>query len=223
MSLLGKKTVRDAVMDLIFPRRCPFCGRITDGALLCPACAAALPVTGEHPTAEGTYGRCAAPLYYEGQVRDALLAFKFRGQMGGLDCFGEMLADCAAGSFPGEFDTVSWVPVSDKRKRERGFDQSYELCRAACRHWGVEPTAALRKVWDNPPQSGIAGDAQRRANVLGVYRAREAETLAGKRILLLDDVITTGATVGEAARVLLTAGAAEVYCGAVAMVRRSGK
>ena len=82
MSLLGKKTVRDAVMDLLFPRRCPFCGKITDGALLCTACAAVLPVTGEHPTAEGTYGRCAAPLYYERQVRDALLAFKFHGRMG---------------------------------------------------------------------------------------------------------------------------------------------
>ena len=218
MSLLGKKTVRDAVMDLLFPRRCPFCGKITDGALLCTACAAVLPVTGEHPTAEGTYGRCAAPLYYERQVRDALLAFKFHGRMGGLDCFGEMLADCAAGSFPGEFDTVTWVPVSDKRKRERGFDQSYELCRAACRHWGVEPVAALRKVWDNPPQSGITAPEERRANVLGAYEPG-AETVWGRRILLVDDVLTTGATMAECARVLRESGAAEVVCLTLCRVR----
>lgn len=218
MSLLGKKTVRDAVMDLLFPRRCPFCGKITDGALLCTACAAVLPVTGEHPTAEGTYGRCAAPLYYERQVRDALLAFKFHGRMGGLDCFGEMLADCAAGSFPGEFDTVTWVPVSDKRKRERGFDQSYELCRAACRHWGVEPVAALRKVWDNPPQSGITAPEERRANVLGAYEP-VAEKVWGRRILLVDDVLTTGATMAECARVLRESGAAEVVCLTLCRVR----
>lgn len=218
MSLFGKKRVPDAVIDLFFPRCCPFCGKITDGALLCPSCAAALPITGEHPTVEGTYGRCAAPLYYERQVRDALLAFKFHGRMGGLDCFGEMLADCAAGSFAGEFDTVTWVPVSDKRRKARGFDQSYELCRAACRHWGVEPVATLRKVWDNPPQSGITAPEERRANVLGVYEAM-AENVWGRRILLFDDVLTTGATMTECARMLRESGAAEVVCLTLCRVR----
>ena len=203
---LWKKT-----LDLLFPRRCPFCGRVTGGELLCAPCAAALPITGEHPAAEGTFGRCAAPLYYERQVRDALLDFKFRGKMGGVDCFGELLADCAAGSFAGEFDTVSWVPVSEQRRRERGFDQAYELCRAACRHWGVEPTPTLHKVWDNPPQSGIHAPEERRANVLGVYEAIPPNVW-GRRILLVDDILTTGATLTECARVLRESGAAEVVC-----------
>ena len=200
------------IMDLLFPRRCPFCGKVTEsGALLCAPCAESLPITGEHPAVEGTFGRCAAPLYYEHQVRDALLDFKFRGKMGGLDCFGELLSDCAAGSFPGEFDTVSWVPVSEKRKKERGFDQAYELCRAACCHWDVKPTPTLRKIWDNPPQSGIRAPEERRANVLGVYEAI-AENVWGRRILLIDDILTTGATMSECSRVLRESGAAEVVC-----------
>lgn len=210
---MGKRNhLWQALKSFFFPRRCPFCGRVLSGdGLLCHRCADDLPITGEHPVEEGPYGRCAAPLYYERQVRRAVLDFKFRHRMGGLDCFGMLLADCAAGSFPGEFDTVTWVPVSPQRQKERGFDQSCELCRAACRHWDVEPTPTLRKVWDNPPQSGLHDRAQRRANVLGVYEPIP-ENIWGRRILLVDDVCTTGATMAECARVLRESGAAEVVC-----------
>ena len=83
----------------------------------------------------------------------------------------------------------------------------------------MEPVRLLRKKRNNPPQSGITGQAERRANVLGVYGVTDADALKGKRILLLDDIITTGATAGECARMLLTAGAEEVHCGAVAVTR----
>lgn len=200
------------LVDLLFPRRCPFCGKVTEGgALLCAACAAALPVTGDRAVVEGSFGRCASPLYYEGVLREALLAFKFRGRLGGLDCFGELLAECAAASFSGEFDTVSWVPVSRKRRRERGYDQALELCRAACRHWGVEPVETLRKTVHTPPQSVLSAPEERRANVLGVYEP-VAQHVWGRRILLIDDVLTTGATLSECSRVLRECGAAEVVC-----------
>lgn len=208
---MKKKTFTAAVLDLLFPRRCPFCGRVSGGALLCRDCADALHFTGEHPVVEGTFGRAAAPLYYDDRARRAVLDLKFHGRTGGLDCFGELLADCAAASFPGQFDTVTWVPVSRERKRERGYDQAYELCRAACRFWDVEPVETLRKVWHNPPQSGIHEPEKRRANVLGVYEP-VPQHIWGRRILLIDDVLTTGATVGECARVLRENGAAEVLC-----------
>lgn len=216
-----KKTFWDRLKAFLFPRRCPFCGRLSGDALLCERCADQLPITGEHPVVEGSFGRCAAPLYYERQVRRALLNFKFRGRMGGLDCFGWLLADCAAGSFAGEFDTVSWVPVSEERKRERGFDQSFELCCAACRHWDTQPVSTLRKTLHTPPQSGIPDAAGRRANVLGVYEP-VPENVWGRRILLIDDVLTTGATLSECTRVLRECGAAEVVCLTLARKRRGG-
>ena len=83
----------------------------------------------------------------------------------------------------------------------------------------MKPLRLLKKVRNNPPQSGITGRAERRANVLGVYRAVHEEEIHNKRILMLDDILTTGATAGECARILLTAGAAEVHCGVVAAVR----
>ena len=83
----------------------------------------------------------------------------------------------------------------------------------------MEPVPTLCKIRHNPPQSGIVGQAQRRANVLGVYEAVEPESFKDKRVLILDDIITTGATLSECARVLLTAGAKEVHCAAIAAVK----
>jgi predicted amidophosphoribosyltransferase len=115
------------------------------------------------------------------------------------------------------------VPVSRLRRFRRGYDQVELLARAVGKELGIKPARLLKKIRHNPPQSGISGDAERRANVLGVYRLVKGVEVADKRILLLDDVITTGATAGECARVLLTAGASQVHFGAVACARHHGK
>ena len=84
----------------------------------------------------------------------------------------------------------------------------------------MEPVPLLKKVRHNRPQSGISDASKRRANVLGAYREVNRQAIAGKRILLLDDILTTGATASEAARVLLTSGAKEIHCAAVAAARK---
>ena len=94
------------------------------------------------------------------------------------------------------------------------------LAEAVGRELGMEPVPMLKKVRHNRPQSGLNDASKRRANVLGAYRAVHPEEIDGKRILLLDDLLTTGATAGEAARVLLTAGAKEVHCAAVAAAQK---
>ena len=149
----------------------------------------------------------------------AILDFKFKGKLGAMDCFGRMMAETAAEVYSGEFDAVTWVPVSKKRLRKRGFDQARFLTGSMCVDWHVMPLETLRKVRDNPPQSGIDNPAERRANVLDAYEAVSPEQFAGKRLLLVDDICTTGATLGECARVLKAAGAADVMCLTLAMVR----
>ena len=114
------------------------------------------------------------------------------------------------------FDILTWVPVSPLRRITRGYDQAQLLAEAVSLELGMMPACTLRKVRHNRAQSGISGQARRRANVLGAYKLNPGQELRGKRILILDDVITTGATAGECARVLLTAGAKEVHCGCVA-------
>ena len=118
---------------------------------------------------------------------------------------------------------VTWVPVSRRRLRSRGYDQARLLAESACRLWEVRPEQLLQKITDNPAQSGLTEEAARRANVLGVYEAAEPERIQGCRILLVDDICTTGATLAECARTLRDAGAADVMCVCAALARRPEK
>lgn len=203
--------VSRSVMDFFFPRKCPFCGAVVKKAAECDNCRTQLPYCGEIISGSG-FGRVTAPLYYKGQVRRAVLDYKFNGKQGGLQTFGAMMAACAAERYSGEFDAVTWVPVSAKRLRKRGFDQSRYLAASLCVDWHTEPRETLRKIKDNPPQSGIGDRRERRANVLGMYEAVEPASIAGKRFLLIDDIFTTGSTLSECVRVLKDAGAADVVC-----------
>ena len=158
-----------SVMDFFFPRQCPFCGGIVGRELLCDKCRKTLPYTGEHAVVDGRFGSAAAPLYYEGAVREAVHRLKFKGKLGGLDCFGQLMAETAAEHFSGAFDAITWVPVSRERLRKRGYDQARLLAASVCVDWHVAPQETLRKTVDNPAQSGLSDAAERRANVLGVF------------------------------------------------------
>ena len=213
------------LLDLFFPPKCPFCGKVLDHAGICPACEKALPWTEEGAGLRELPGglQCAAPLWYEGKVREGLLRFKFQGARAAAGPLGELVARCAAERFSGAFDVVTWVPVSRRRLRSRGYDQARLLAESACRLWEVRPEQLLQKITDNPAQSGLTEEAARRANVLGVYEAAEPERIQGGRILLVDDICTTGATLAECARTLRDAGAADVMCVCAALARRPEK
>ena len=210
-----------SVMDFLFPRRCPFCGVIAGKKLMCQHCADTLPFTNENAVCEGAgFGRCASPFYYEGNVRKAILDFKFKANLGGLSCFGRLMAECAADNYAGQFDAITFVPISKKRLKKRGYDQTRYLTAATCVDWHVPPVETLRKVVDNLPQSSLQTAEERRANVLGVYEAIHVEQIKGKRLLLIDDILTTGATLSECVRILKEAGAADVMCLTLARTRK---
>lgn len=215
-------SIWDQLLNLLFPPKCPFCRRILDAPGVCGVCWKELPWTEEYEAVrQGADGlRCAAPLWYEGKVREAILRLKFHGAAATAETLGTLIAQCAAEHLSGEFDLVTWVPISRRRRRKRGYDQAELLARAACRVWGVKPVALLRKTMNNPAQSGLKEDAARRANVLGVYELRPGAEVSGRRVLLVDDVCTTGATLAECVRVLREAGADAVVCAAVAHARR---
>lgn len=203
----------ESLINLFFPPKCPFCGKVLDAVGVCSKCEKDLPWLPEEQVVMTDKDlTCAAPLWYEGTVREALLRLKFRGGSALAEPFGEILARCAAEQFSGEFDTVTWVPVSEKRLKKRGYDQSRLLAEAMCRHWDTKPVSLLKKAQDNPAQSTLQGESARRANVLGVYDPVNPEAISGKRILLLDDIHTTGATLSECVRVLRDNGAASILC-----------
>lgn len=213
------------IAGLLFPPKCVLCGRILEKneTDLCHACRIDSPDCMAYRRKFTFLDGWAAIWYYEGLVRESILRYKFRGVRAYAQCYGRMLAMKITQEYPDGFDALTWIPISSQRMRQRGFDQVALLAEAVGKELAIRPQELLKKIRNNPPQSGISGEAERRANVLGAYRVTDPDAVRGKRILILDDVITTGATVSEAARMLLTAGAQQVYCGAVAVVRRDGK
>lgn len=199
------------VLDLLFPPKCVFCGKLTGAGSVCRDCGRTILLSEVPRKRELPDGlRCVAAFPYEGAVRDSILRFKFEGRDHYANLYGELLARTAALELAEEFDLVTWVPVSKKRKRQRGYDQAELLAAALCRCWQTQPLRTLEKTVHNEAQSGLESAERRRANVLGVYEAVKREQFAGKRLLLVDDILTTGSTVSEAARVLRLAGAAQV-------------
>ena len=209
-------SVKSLLLDLLFPPKCAFCGAYGVHGV-CADCEKTLPWC-HTPLHERTgIGTCVAPLRYEGAVRKSLLRFKFHGGRGNAEGYGKILAQCVAEHFGGAFDLVTYVPVSERRRRERGYDQTLLLTREMCRVWGVSPVTTLRKTRHTPAQSTLKTPEERKANVLGVYEAVDTEQITGARILLLDDILTTGATLRECVRVLRDAGAKSVLCATLAV------
>ena len=204
----------DAVLDLLFPPKCIFCGKLLrrPGDAACPNCRADLPENSHPKPVRFTEG-CDAPLRYEGVVRSSLLRFKFGGRPFYAAVYGPMLAGCVTLR---DADLVTFVPVSRLRRFSRGYDQAELLARETAKTLGL-PCAPTLTHRHTKRQSRMRDAAARRANVSGAFSLRPGTDVAGKRILLIDDICTTGATMAEAARVLRTAGA-ECVRGAVLAV-----
>ncbi len=210
------------IWSLLFPPKCVLCGSVLkDGEQdLCKVCRVEAPLFPNRKRKLQFLDSFAAVWYYEKNIRRSLLRFKFYGKRSYAKSYGRLLAMELLNEHPDGFDILTWVPISPLRKLRRGYDQVELIAKAVGTELGVEPVPLLKKIRSNPPQARISGEARRRANVLGVYALREDAAVQGKKIVLLDDILTTGATMGEAARVLLTAGAKEIHGAAVAAVRK---
>ena len=211
------------VLDLLFPPKCVFCGKVLDTGEdgLCSRCQRELPwlTDGEAELTGEFFSLCAASLRYQDKVRDSVRRYKFKGRRGYHKLYGRLVAQCVHDHLAGRYDLITWVPLSPQRKKERGYDQAFLLSSAAALELGEVAVETLRKERNTDPQSGLTEDAQRRANVLGAYTPVDPELVAGKRVLLIDDVVTTGSTLSECARMLRTMGAEDVVCAALARAR----
>ncbi len=208
--------------ELVFPRKCILCRTLLskEETDLCRSCRVDSP--------EYRYGRRKLPHVrdvtavwdYTDKVRLSINRYKFSNARHYAGPYGRLLAMRIQKDLP-DAELVTWVPVSAKRKRSRGYDQVELLAKAVSAELELPCERLLNKFRDNPPNSSLKTPEERRANVLGVYKAVDPARFAGKRVLLLDDVVTSGATASECARVLLTAGAKEVIFAAVAAVRNT--
>ncbi|MGZ8596904.1 MAG: double zinc ribbon domain-containing protein [Actinomycetota bacterium] len=207
-------------LDVVFPPPCagcgapawPFCERCRRGLRVlvppwCERCGA--------PSSVGEVSRCdecppeqiaqsRAPFAFEGPARASVHHLKYRGVRGVGRSLGAAMATCV----PPGADVVTWVPLTRRRKAERGFDQARVLAVTVGRETGLPVRRLLRRVVSTGPQAKRDADA-RRAAMRGSFAVRDRAAVSG-HVLLVDDVLTTGATAAACAEVLLAHGASRV-------------
>lgn len=211
----------DYILSLIYPPKCVFCGKVIDKSDICSECEKTLPCTkGDSVYQKFLFvDKCISPLYYKDYVRRAVLRFKFSG----CSCYsrrlGAIMSECAENNLDcGSIDMISCIPLSKKRLHDRGYNQAELLAREISKAVDVKFVPTLKKIKNNTAQSTIRDAKLRAKNVVGVYTVTDPEMVKGKYILLVDDVVTTGSTVSECARMLKKAGAKAVYC--ITLARR---
>lgn len=207
------------LLDLLYPPRCVLCHRFLPNSRepVCDHCAARL--LGQEPhRRQGKYSSlCVAPFSYAEPVRGSIHRYKFQDRRAYADFYAGVMAAVIRQEPEASCEVVTWVPISKKRRRRRGYDQAQLLACALAKHLELPAEPCLLKRRDNPAQSGIRDREARKKNVSGAYTPHPSASIAGKRVLLVDDVITTGATMEECARILRKSGARSVFCATAAM------
>ena len=226
-----------ALLDFFLPPRCSLCGSplappygerpcpscLSDirffSSPLCPRCGIGFssPADQDHLcsrclSGEWTFGKARALCPYEGRIMEAISRFKFGGVARLATPLGALLADYADPEFPfSAVDLIIPVPLHPRRLRERGFNQSLLLARQVGKRRSIPlDFTALHRTRQTQPQTQLSGP-ERRKNVRGAFGVKTPEAVAGRKILLIDDVFTTGATIQECTESLLDAGAKEVH------------
>lgn len=234
-----------ALFSLVFPSNCRICGVSLDTLTRLPICPDCLkrpeplsaeffcarcrtPFQNAFPlNAEGLCGICRHGLRgfdaaycfgaYEGKLRELIHLYKY----GGVQTLARPLGDFMATALPRDerFDAIAPIPLHWRRQWQRGFNQSELLARTLSQRTAIPVIKALRRSRSTATQAGLSNTA-RRLNVSTAFRCRRPEAIAGKRVLLIDDVMTTGSTASACAAALKQAGAARVVLLTVARVDR---
>ena len=213
-----------SALDLVFPMHCCGCGR--EGGILCPQCVHELERLAppycricSQPGVDGVCPWCRqsprgfdslrSPYKFEGPVREAIHALKYRGVRAAAGELSRLLTDYLDRN-PVSVDAVVPVPLHSRRLRSRGYNQSAHLARGIGRKLDLLVSEfLLLRTTDARPQVEAQSRDERRANVSGSFRC--PEDASGLTILLIDDVATTGSTLSECASALKDAGASRVY------------
>ena len=211
----------DAVMDFIYPNVCFHCGMRISGLelLICRSCWTKLPRNHHHTLASGDK-RLSRKKYFsfvgwrftfDDVVRELIHLFKFDNYPFLHKGIGLEMAETVTNvTALKTVDMLVPVPLHRARMRERGYNQSLLLAQVVSENTGIPLINALERIKNNRPQVSIEDKKEKERNVMGVFAVKERKDIHKRRILLVDDLFTTGATSNECSKVLKQAGAGEV-------------
>nr|WP_297283897.1 phosphoribosyltransferase family protein [uncultured Agathobaculum sp.] len=216
-------------MGVLFAKRCVLCGELlpaagTGKAMLCSACASEVRQRYRCTQTPHVTGAddAAAALYYTGKVRDAMQRFKFQHKQHYADWFAaQMLPLLTERLDIWQPDLITFMPIGWLRGRERGYNQAELLAKAVAEPLGLPCRATLRKRAFTPKQSEQKDAAARQKNAERALMPLANAEVRGKSLVLVDDIVTTGATAASAVRLLRKMGAVKVYV--LAAARTLGK
>jgi len=209
----------EALLRLIYPVSCEFCHSLLelDEKALCQVCQTELEdfrldwdIMLQEKSPDGI-DQAWALYYNEGPVRRLLNGFKFSGRQWLLDAFRPAL-ESAAGMLEAEsrYDLLIPIPSSDSRKKKHSYAHADLIAKVLARSLDCPVLNRLMRKKNGTPAQSSLDREERAANLIGAFELRRAAQVREQRILLVDDILTTGATAAEAARVLRAAGAASV-------------
>ncbi len=211
------------ILSLFFPMRCPFCNEvISSDEVVCETCRKEINFEIHKDFVQTRQERefiNVSPFYYEEPIRGAIHKYKFQGVKNFCAPFGFYIAQALKESVDiSKIDYITSVPLHISRKKERGFNQSESFAREIAKLTGIPYIETLRKVKKNKVQHELSL-AERIENVKGVYEVVDKALVEGKTLILCDDILTTGNTMGECANMLFNAGVKEVIGATIARVK----
>lgn len=220
------------------PERCAFCGRVVSPLeAVCDDCHDGLPIIsppicrlcGHQKKACVCHGKrhhydaVTAPFYYKEAVRKGVLRLKWRNDVLMVDTFATYMTHAVMREYGKEtIDAVCFVPMTKRRLNEHEYNQSELLARAVGERLNVPVLSALSKLYDTTMQKQMRFRIQRTGNVLGVFDVTD-ESVRGKTILVVDDVLTSGSTLNECAKMLKLYGANRVLAVTLAIRKQQVK
>lgn len=220
---------KDFILSLFFTKRCKFCEKVIDyRENICKECEENLPaIEGEvcgkcgcEKTSCGCgkksayYTSVYAPYYYSGAPREAIKRLKFHNGKHLVDKLTDDMVDCFNERYKDlEFDFCTFVPAHKSTVRKRGYNQAELLCKSFAEKTKIPFLNLLQKDFKTSEQHTL-NESARKGNLLGAFslNPKMKESIRDTRILLCDDIKTTGSTLDECAKTLLIGGAAEVRC-----------
>ena len=204
--------VPDRVLDLVWPRRCEVCGRPCDRPrrYVCADCLNRIPFVRPE---DGVYeiDDAASAVRFECETRELVHGFKFKRRLWLRDDFVDWMEAAAGARFDvAAVDLVVPMPAKVRHRIDRGYNQCEVLASELARRIGRKCRRLVKRQGKFETQSSLT-EEERIENVKGTFAVRRPELVRGRTILLVDDIMTTGATLGECARTLKAAGASRVW------------
>ena len=210
--------LKNSVKDILFPVRCPYCETvILKTEYACEECKKKFPSPAIIRYAVGGY-KCTSPFPYDGIFKKAVKKFKFGNKGGYAKQLAFPMVQSILESYKVvNFDLITSVPMHKKRLAQRGYNQAELLARECAKIMDIPYFDTLEKFRENREQHSIKA-SERAKNVRGVYRIIDKELVENKKILIIDDIITTGHTLGECAGTLIKSGCNSVNCAVLCSV-----